>query len=196
MRRDPDYPLRIVLRTGCRSSKVEFIMMLLLSAGSWKSPGINYWGERTMGQRRFLCTAMVTGLTIGLLAGCGTSGQADNEALPAFTSMDEAYAAVDEVLGCDAEPAGEPIVPADGSPLTSEQKLCSENVQIDLYPDEASLQKALEIWTGSNQGEVQVARGSNWMVVDVTDVATGESSTRDIEGVAEELNGEYTVTGA
>ncbi|MBG6226093.1 hypothetical protein IWX63_002679 [Arthrobacter sp. CAN_A2] len=110
--------------------------------------------------------------------------------------MDEAYAAVDEVLGCDAGPAGEPIVPADGGALTSEQKLCSENVQIDLYPDEDSLQKALEIWSGSNQGEVHLARGSNWMVADITDVATGEPTTWDIEGLADELNGEYSVTGA
>ena len=126
-----------------------------------------------MEQRRFLCAAVATVLTVGSLAGCGTPGQADTEALPAFTSMDEAYAAVDEVLGCDAEPVGEPITPADGGALTSAQKLCAENVQIDLYPDEDALQRALEIWTGSDQGEVQLARGSNWMVVDVTDVATG-----------------------
>ena len=149
-----------------------------------------------MKRRRSLCTAVVTVLTVGLLAGCGTPGQADTQALPAFTSMDEAYAAVDGVLGCDAEPTGEPITPADGAALTSEQKLCSENVQIDLYPDEDALQKALEIWTGSNQGEVHLARGSNWMVVDVTDVATGEPTTWDIEGLAEELNGEYSVAGA
>jgi hypothetical protein len=74
--------------------------------------------------------------------------------------------------------------------------LCSENVQIDLYLDEDALQKALEIWTGSNQGEVHLARGRNWMVVDVTDVATGEPTTWDIEGLADELNGEYSVAGA
>ena len=88
------------------------------------------------------------------------------------------------------------IVPADGSALTSEQKLCSENVQIDLYSDEDALRKALEIWTGSDQGEVQLARGSNWMVVDLTDVATGESTTWDIEGLADELNAEYSATDA
>ena len=133
---------------------------------------------------------------MGSLAGCGTPEQAETEALPAFTSMDEAYAAVDGVLGCDADPVGEPIVPADGSALTSEQKLCSENVQIDLYSDEDALRKALEIWTGSDQGEVQLARGSNWMVVDLTDVATGESTTWDIEGLADELNAEYSATDA
>ncbi|WP_394250397.1 hypothetical protein [Arthrobacter pityocampae] len=133
---------------------------------------------------------------MGLLAGCGTAGQADADALPAFASMGEAYAAVDGVLGCDAAPAGKPITPADGGALTSEQKLCSENVQIDLYLDEDALQEALEIWTGSNQGEVHLARGRNWMVVDVTGVATGEPTTWDIEGLAEKLNGKYSVTGA
>lgn len=149
-----------------------------------------------MKRRRSLITAVVTVLTVGLLAGCGTPGQADTGALRAYTSMDEAYAAVDGVLGCDAEPAGEPITPADGGALTSEQKLCSENVQIDFYLNEDALQKALEIWTGSNQGEVHLARGRNWMVVDVTDVATGEPTTWDIEGLADRLNGEYSVAGA
>ena len=149
-----------------------------------------------MKRRRSLCAAAGTVLTVGFLAGCGTPGQAGTDPLPAFDSMDEAYAAVDAVLGCDADPVGEPIVPADGSALTSDQRLCSEHVQIDLYSDEDSLERAFEIWRGSNQGEVQLAHGSNWMVVDVTDVATGESTTWDIEGLAEELEGEYSTTGA
>ncbi|WP_146067450.1 hypothetical protein [Arthrobacter sp. SX1312] len=148
-----------------------------------------------MHQGRSPVAAAAAVLTVGLLAGCSTPGQAHTDAPPAFTSMDEAYAAVDDVLGCEAEPAGDPIVPADGGALTSEQKLCSENVQIDLYPDEDSLRKAFEIWTGSNQGEVHLARGSNWMVVDVTAVATGEPTTWDIEGLAEDLHGEYAVAG-
>ncbi|MBE0011754.1 hypothetical protein DXT87_18615 [Arthrobacter sp. AET 35A] len=110
--------------------------------------------------------------------------------------MDEAYAAVDRALGCDVDPVGEPIVPTDESVLTSEQKLCSENVQIDLYSSDDALQKALEIWNGSHQGEVRLALGGNWMVVDVTGVATGESTTWDIEGLAKELNAEYSVAGA
>ena len=174
-----------------------FNLMLHLAAGIWKSAfNSHYGGVEAMKQRRSLCAAIATILTIGSLAGCGTPGQADTKALPAFASMDEAYAAIDGVLRCDTDPVGEPIVPANGSALTSEQKLCSENVQIDLYPDEDSLQRALEIWTGSSQVEVQLARGSNWMVVDVTDVATGEPTTWDIEGLAEQLSGEYLVGGA
>ena len=149
-----------------------------------------------MRYRRFLCGGVATVVAMGALAGCGAPGQAETGALPAFTSMDEAYAAVDGVLECDVDPVGEPIVPADGGALTSEQKLCFENVQIDLYSDEKSLQKALDLWNGSDQGEVHIARGSNWMVVDLTDVATGESTTRDIEGVADELDAEYSATGA
>ena len=108
--------------------RAGFDLMLHLSAGLWKSALNSYLWVETLEQRRSLCAAIATVLTVGSLAGCGTAGQADTEALPAFTSMDEAYAAVDGVLGCEADPVGEPIVPADGSALTSEQKLCSENV--------------------------------------------------------------------
>jgi hypothetical protein len=149
-----------------------------------------------MERRRLPRTAVATALMMGSLAGCGTPGHVETKSLPAFSSMDEAYAAVDGVLGCDADPVGEPIVPADGSALASEQQLCSENLHIDLYPNEEVLQKALEIWTGSDQGEVRIARGSNWMVVDVTEVATGEPTSWDIEGLAEDLEGEYSTTGA
>lgn len=110
--------------------------------------------------------------------------------------MDDAYAAVDEVLQCETDPTGEPIVPADEGRLTSEQRLCAENVQVDLYADAAALQTAYEIWSNSHQGTVQLVRGANWMVVDVTDVATGEPSTWDIESVADELNGEYSAVGS
>lgn len=44
-------------------------------------------------------------------------------------------AAVDDVLGCDPDPVGDPIVPADGGAVTSEQKLCTTEVQVDLYSD-------------------------------------------------------------
>jgi hypothetical protein len=152
-------------------------------------------GVEVMG-KEYLGVAVAAVLASGLLAGCSAQAQAGSEDLPAFGSMDEAYAAVDEVLECESDPVGDPIVPADGSALTSEQRLCSENVQIDLYPDEDSLQEGFEIWSGSHQGEVQLVRGSNWMVVDVTDVATGEPTTWDIKGLAEKLNGEYTVAGA
>lgn len=151
-------------------------------------------GEEVMG-RRFSGVAAVAVLATGLLAGCSAQAQEDSEDLPAFGSMDEAYAAVDEVLECESDPAGYPIVPADGSALTSEQRLCSENVQIDMYLHEDSLQQAFEMWSESHQGEVRLVRGSNWMVVDMTDVVTGEPTTWDIEGLAEKLNGEYTVAG-
>jgi hypothetical protein len=76
-----------------------------------------------------------------------------------------------------------------------EQRLCSENVQIDLYPDEAALAGGFEMWSGAHQGEVQLVRGRNWMVVDVTGVATGQPTTWDIERLAGELHGAYSVAG-
>lgn len=134
-------------------------------------------------------------LTAGLLTGCGSQDPPSSDNLPSFVSMDEAYAAVDEILTCESDPVGEPIVPMAGGRLTSDQKLCAENVQIDLYPDEEALQGSYELWNGSQQGAVHLVRGANWMVVDVTVAAAGEATPWDLEGLAEELNGEYTQAG-
>ncbi len=72
------------------------------------------------------------------LAGCAGGQQAASNELQSFSSMDEAYAAVDEILGCDSEAIGNPVVPmGDGGRLASAQRVCSENVQIDLYPNQA-----------------------------------------------------------
>ncbi|WP_307080653.1 hypothetical protein [Arthrobacter agilis] len=130
-----------------------------------------------------------------LLGGCGVQDRAEDGELPAFGSMDEAFSAVDAVLGCESDPAGEPIAPMDGGLLASEQRLCADNVQVDLYPDERSLEKSYGIWSGSQQGEVRLVRGGNWMVVDLTAVATGDPTPWDIEHLADELHGEYVVAG-
>jgi hypothetical protein len=110
--------------------------------------------------------------------------------------MDEAYAAVDNVLGCEPDPVGEPIVPmGDGVRLTSAQRLCFENVQIDLYTDQKALQESYQILSDTNQGKVHLVHGKNWMVVDFIQMATGQPSTRNIERLAKELNGEYAIVG-
>lgn len=111
--------------------------------------------------------------------------------------MDEAYTAVDDILDCASDPAGEPIVPmGDGVKLTSAQKLCFENVQIDLYADEDALRESYQILSDTNQGKVHLVHGKNWMVVDVSEMATAQPSKRNIERLAKELNGEYAVVGA
>lgn len=132
-----------------------------------------------------------------LLAGCAASDQVEDEDAAAFGSIDDAYTAIDEVLRCDSDPVGEPIVPmGESGKLASEQRLCAEHVQIDLYPDEAALQSSYDIWADSHQGKVHLVRGDNWLVVDVTDAVTGAPTPWDIPRVAEELNGQYTTAGA
>ncbi|GAB3555691.1 hypothetical protein GCM10027404_32880 [Arthrobacter tumbae] len=152
------------------------------------------WGWKVMKLRRSLGATASALLSLVFLAGC--TNQPEDEGLSTFSSMDQAYAAVDEVLQCESDPVGDPIVPVGNSgKLTTEQRLCSEHVQVDLYPDEAALQTSFEILVNSHQGEVHLVRGANWIVVDVTDVATGEPTTWDIQRLAEELNGRYTTAG-
>jgi hypothetical protein len=131
------------------------------------------------------------------VAGCSGEEQPGGENLQSFSSMDEAYTAVDEVLACEADPVGDPIVPmGDGIRLASAQKLCFENVQIDLYADEKSLRETYQILSDSNQGKIHLVHGKNWMVVDFSEMATGQASTRDIERLVKELNGEYVIVGS
>lgn len=111
--------------------------------------------------------------------------------------MDEAYAAVNDVLGCEADPVGDPIVPmGDGIRLASAQKLCFEKVQVDLFADEKAFRETYQILSDSTQGKIHLVHGKNWMVVDFTEIATGQPSTRDIGHLVEELNGEYVIVGS
>ncbi|NWL31476.1 hypothetical protein [Paenarthrobacter nitroguajacolicus] len=129
------------------------------------------------------------------LAGCAGQQAASNE-LRSFSSMDEAYAAVDEILGCDSEAIGNPVVPmGDGGRLASAQRVCSENVQIDLYPNQGALDESYQTWADSSQGKIPLVRGANWMVVDLSRIAGGQSSTTDLQGLADKLKGEYAVVG-
>lgn len=149
-----------------------------------------------MKRRRLFDIAAVAFLVVVPLMGCAAQDQAKGENLQAFSSIDEAYAAVDDILGCESEPIGEPIVPmGDRVPLTSAQKLCFENVQIDLYADQNALRQSHQILSDTNQGKVHLVHGKNWMVVDFSEMATGQPSTRNIERLAKELKGEYAVVG-
>ena len=144
---------------------------------------------------RLLNIAVAISLVAVPLTGCAGQ-QPRGEDPQSFGSIDEAYAAVDDVLGCDSKPSGDPVVPmGDGVRLTSAQRLCSENVQIDLYPDQDAPEKSYQILADSSQGKIPLVRGNNWMVVDLSHMAGGQVSTFDLERLAEKLNGEYAVVG-
>ncbi|KQO81667.1 hypothetical protein ASF17_11020 [Frigoribacterium sp. Leaf263] len=110
--------------------------------------------------------------------------------------MDQLVSAVDEHLGCDTDPAGDPVTPMDGDSVPTDQVLCLPHVQIDLYKDQAALDKALTLWSDTQQGPVPLVHGGNWMVVDLTGVATGEPSAVDLEGLASEMDAEYEIVAS
>jgi|GEM_PF-6909621 len=150
-----------------------------------------------MKRERLVGVAVATFLLGVSLTGCASQNEPQAEDLGAFSSIDEAYAAVDGILGCEADPDGEPIVPmGDGVPLTSAQKLCFENVQLDLYPDQGALQKSYKLLSDSKQGKIPLVFGKNWMVVDFSGLATGGPSALDTDQLAKELNGEYVSVGS
>lgn len=148
-----------------------------------------------MKYRRLRDLAVAISLVAVPLTGC--AGQQPERGSPqSFDSIDEAYAAVDNVLGCDSKTDGDPVVPmGDGIPLTSAQRLCSEKIQIDLYPNQDALEKSYQIWSDSRQGKIPLVRGSNWMVVDLSQIESGQPSRINIERLAEKLNGQYAIVG-
>ncbi len=126
-----------------------------------------------------------------------TGQQKPTSDLHSFNSIDEAFAAVDDVLDCDAQPVGDPIVPmGDGGKLVTAQRLCSQHVQVDLYPDPESVETSYRILADSRQGDINVVRGRNWMVVDFSALASGNPSTKNIERLTTKLKSEYSAVGA
>ena len=169
--------------------------MLHLYTRMWNS-SVNNRGVVVTKLERFLDIAVAAFLVAGMLTGCAAQGHSTGEDLQMFSSIDEAYTAVDDILGCEPDPAGDPIVPmSHGGQLTSAQKLCFENVQLDLYTDQNALQEGYRMLSDSNQGKVPLVHGKNWMVVDFSQIATGQPSTSNIQRLAKELNGEYSVVG-
>ncbi len=161
----------------------------------WNS-SVNNRGVEVTKRRRSFDIAVATFLLAGPLTGCAAQGHPTGENLLTFSSIDEAYTAVDEILGCESDPGGDPIVPmGNGGRLTSAQKLCFENVQLDLYADQNALQESYRMLSDSSQGKVPLVHGKNWMVVDFSQMATGQPSTSNIQRLAKELNGEYSVVG-
>ncbi|MFP5311362.1 MAG: hypothetical protein ACLGH7_02970 [Actinomycetes bacterium] len=153
-------------------------------------------GEEVVKGSRLLDLAVAVSLVAVPLAGCAGPQQPGSGNTQSFDSIEDAYAAVDAVLGCDAAPAGDPIVPiSDGIALASAQRLCSTHVQIDLYPDEKALETSYQMWSDSIQGQIPLVRGANWMVVDLSRLAGNQPSRISIERLAEQLNGEYAVVG-
>ena len=147
--------------------------------------------------RHFLNIAMAAFLVAVPVTGCDANEQPGGGNLHGFGSMDEAYTAVNDVLACEADPVGDPIVPmGDGIRLALAQKLCFEKVQIDLFADEKAFRETYQILSDSNQGKIHLVHGKNWMVVDFTEMATGQPSTRDIKRLVKELNGEYVIIGS
>ncbi|MFK0038481.1 hypothetical protein ACIQTW_01410 [Paenarthrobacter sp. NPDC090517] len=149
-----------------------------------------------MKRRHLTDIAIAITILVVPLTGCAGQQSASKD-LPTFSSIDEAYAAVDEILECDSEAAGNPVVPmGDGGRLASAQRVCSANVQIDLYPNPGALDESYQTWADSSQGKIPLVRGANWMVVDLSRIAGGQSSTMDLQGLADKLSGVYAVVGS
>ena len=150
-----------------------------------------------MMRARLTVTALAAVSVAALLAGCTPPETPARDALHTFTSLDEVFTSVDQVLGCDAAPAGRPVVAMgrDGIPLASSQKQCADHIQVDFYRDQDALAETYRMLSDSSQGTIHLAHGTNWMVVDLSGISGGQPSGADLERVAAALDGTYAVVG-
>jgi hypothetical protein len=146
------------------------------------------------GNRFFLVA--VLGL-VGIVSACGSEGAAGQE-LPEFASLDDAYQAVDAVLGCAADVGDPPTKhPLSGGP-TGESVLCTKTVEVLWFDGQEAYDNVYALYAAAagNPGSVYLVEGQNWFVADVAEVAIGvEDPQRNLklEDLAENLGAKYAV---
>lgn len=145
---------------------------------------------KTARQRYRMAFAML-GLGV-LITSCSGDGGESSEPLPAYDSLDAAYAEVDEVLGCDADRATEPIVDRSAGAPMAEYAVCSELLQIVWFQDEADRVSGQRIYADGSD-PIYMVEGQNWLVIDLAEAVGKERSEKDLEALATELGANYQV---
>jgi hypothetical protein len=145
---------------------------------------------------RHLPLVAVLGL-LGALTACG-SASGTGQDLPEFSSLEDAYEAVDAVLAC-ADDVGDPPTkhPLSGGP-TGESVLCTKTVEVLWFDSQDAYDNVHEMYvaTAGNPGSVYLVEGHNWFVADVAEVALGVKDRQrntDLEALAEHLGAKYAV---
>jgi hypothetical protein len=118
--------------------------------------------------------------------------------MPEFSSLEDAYEAVDAVLGC-AQDVGDPPTkhPLSGGP-TGESVLCTKTVEVLWFDSQEAYDNVYELYVAAagNPGSVYLVEGRNWFVADVAEVAIGVVDPRrntNLEALAEHLGAKYAV---
>jgi hypothetical protein len=139
----------------------------------------------------------VVAVLVGLVTACGSASGAGQE-LPEFASLEDAYQAVDAVLGC-TDDVGDPPTkfPLEGGP-TGESVLCTRTVEVLWFDSQEAYDNVYELYGAAarNPGSVYLVEGHNWFVADVAEVAIGvEDPERNtnLEALAENLGAKYAV---
>ncbi|MFI2565421.1 hypothetical protein [Paenarthrobacter sp. NPDC018779] len=111
---------------------------------------------------------------------------------PTFASLAEAREAVAAVVGCENEPTARPIVNPDLAGLTAEYAVCGNRVQIEWFNSSDARADAAQVYMDTSQ-PLAIVEGENWIVADLSLALEEKWSGKDLDKVAQEIGGMYTV---
>lgn len=156
---------------------------------------------------RLLALAAVLGLA-PLASACGSAAEGDGgnddgnpstspEALPAFSSLAETFAAVDGAVGCSADAPEPPTVMIPPGDTPGEAQMCTSTVIVMWFDDGEPMDQVIQGAASSAAGgtSVYLVEGANWFVADVSETAVGAVPERklDLADLADQLGAKYSV---
>lgn len=133
----------------------------------------------------------LAGVTMGLCVACGPADA--SASLPSYESLETAHQAVGELVDCMDDAPDSTLVYNDDGLTSTDSIKCTEEVEIFYFDSEESKEGTYSLLAEA-EGTVRFAEGSNWFVVDYSDVATssGMSDPIDVAQLAEDLDARYT----
>jgi hypothetical protein len=140
----------------------------------------------------------ICAIIIGACSACTAASGAPTE-LPEFDSLHTAFEAVDKNVGCVDGVNGATSVYDNVDKLNTESTKCTDTVEVfycETAKDREHVVTTLSV-AAEGDGSMQFVEGKNWFVVDYSEVAVGSSpdGSRDLAGLAEKLEAEFTEVG-
>lgn len=132
------------------------------------------------------------------LTGCSVQADPAEPESPEFTSLADAYRAVDEIADCDETPPEPPAVYLPDGGATGEALMCTGSVALFWFETDQERSAVLYLLasaaTPAEDKWVYFAEGKNWFLADMSDVQVGSEPDRrvNVAEVAEALGAQYT----
>ncbi|MFL0503888.1 hypothetical protein AABM36_04210 [Kocuria sp. KSNUG] len=142
---------------------------------------------------------IATLVLVVLLSAGTTACSRDEDGLPEYASLNDAYGAVDAVVNCDTNPPAptEKVLHPPGP--TGESRMCTDTLEVLWFDSKTDRDKVFDLLASAAglAGSVSFVKGRNWLVSDYSDLDTGVTKQRsvDMEAVARSLHGQFVREG-